>query len=759
MYTLDFYLSDADKLSYILDDGRSDGLTNLTQSERKGQKVLLMAERNSGLVLRNPVNGDILASLPRETINSLLPEGVLFYKDINYYPFRSLINLQDSSEILYDPERDLYLLPCYKSTKYKTDGGGYTETVCAGILEWNPEKGEASYIDMEVSPAAGLESISYGPGCRILKLLDQADSAVLYCYDGMNGKLLWSYETLPSNLLREIRHRTCFCEEGILIPKGKSILVLDPETGKEKRRFDADLQSDEELIMILDGTDTFGTSRMQDILFLTSAGRICTISGDTLSVSEKSLSLSGNTASETTFKWYDCLYIPAERSCTGRASLFGMDTNGIYQYEVGVVNKRFRTVLTKDTDSSVIRSIDIPDTSTVIDDCILIKDKDGNWEFYELSQEEARLVWRIRPEDLSTPQEAEYDPSSPQPDLMDLSYLGRDPADGRLVLYEPHLGYFLGIDPDSGMRSFLPIPHLKNDSTEESQYSLIKEPVITSTGYCYISELLGEQTYSLSLFTIDQINGSTSRLDICEKEIKTKESQALRLFTDASGRYAFILSEWLNPLFIDTKIGMNSLKYFGIDTDIRDIWENAFFERGVGSICSFDSKGRYFAFNNKPLSQIELYDTRGNLLRSWNYFNTNISEMLFDGNHLMVLTSDGRILRLNLWNMKLQASQTLSHTSCSFKSISEDRKTYWIMDSDNSLYWVESDSLISRTHIRDTAALDLNGGRVFVFRDWDKKFVLGYMSLLSVEDILKEARALTGGREMTREEAIYYGVN
>lgn len=750
-----YTLGDDDyKMTIVRDAGDTDGLTNLTLSEWMGQTVLLTAELKKGLVLREAETGQTLASLPREKIDTLLPDDVLFYRDFTGFVFRSLITMQDSSEIGYDPEKDLFLIPCYKKIHYNPDNRDLINTVYCGLLEWSPGGGEVFYNNLEVSPDAFLESIAYGPG-RILKLSEEKDAAGLYCYDEESGELLWNYKTVESPLLREISRRTGFTEEGILILEDNSILVLDPENGQEKKRYEADLRYDEDLLMLLDGSREFGPSQMQDLLFMTTQGRICTVNGSTVSISEKSLTLTDDTDN----KWTDCLYIPAGSSCAGKAFLYDKDTNGIFQYEVGSVNNRFTPLLTREIDSSYLRFSDLPEVSPVDSSRILVRDQEGIWEMYDLSQEGPGLLWSIRPEEIPLPSETEYEDAADRPDPKNLTYLGRDPADGSLVLYSPLLDYFPEIAPDSGDISYLLPPQLDKEGSGEQKKSRILAPVITGTDLFYISEVLEGQTCSFSLFKMDRRKGITGRFDICEGKTITQGNPSYKLYTDISGRYAYLVSDCTGPYFIDTKKKGNTVKSYDILLDIPDKWENTFFYSGVRNVCSFDPEGRYFAVNFKPLNQIFLYDTKGEQSESWTYFNTNISEMFFDEDNLMVLTSDGRVLRLSLHNMKLLASQTISDTACNFKGISEDRDAYWIMDKHDTLYCVDSDSLVPRIRIRDTAALDLAGDRVFTVQDTGQTLTLGYMPLLSAEEILEEARALTESREMTREEEIYYGID
>ena len=754
---LHFSYSDMESLQYILDTKQGDGLMNLTEVEREGEKELFFVERQGGLTLRDEKTGEIRAQIKREDIEQILPDGVSYCKDINYHPVRLVTWDLEPHDIGYDTGNDLFLLPCYgEMTVSQPDESSWTETYYPGVLEWKPQSGEIKYVALE-QPAAddgtevnGTEELLYPCSGIIMKSIETVDDQLILCaFDADSGKQLWNHTYKDYEHGVSVRNCIRYSGTDLVIINGDKLDILDPMNGDETHIIQADLHYNEHLAMILNGEESYtrNDSETGALQLLTTEGRLCSLRDGELLVGRQS-----QTFFEETLSWMNnSRYIRAEDSYTGTGRVFVAEKNRIRQYGIGLDNDLYTELFTEKTDTLGADGVKV---YPVNEDHILVKDLDKTWKFYYIAGNDIQLLWSRTPADIKKDLKQVGFPDSLEDSIKWLSYVGIDSGSGKILLYGTDLNGFIELDPQFGELSFIAIP--------TSLPGKIKSPKITENGFCYINESAVEDTITCSFIFCDGVSYDYQEIGLGEMSKDNNITSPIDLVMAPNGRYGVITGFTEGPFLVDIREKeVKQLDYRISDRNLKP--EVLLIDNPNEATCSFDSKGRYFAVNIPALNRIDICDMSGKVVHTMDYFNAVISGMVFSDKNLLTVTYDGRVMSTRLKDMKLLNTTTLPGNGTNCCLVKADQDHLWIKDSLDTVYRVDVDSLSCRQKIDNTIAIDpvnewsyiyeLTGGKDIS----NANLTVGRVPLLTDQEIIDKAKEYIGGRTISKEEQVYFG--
>lgn len=764
--TLAFKNEDESVLSIMLGDENRSGLANIAAFERKGAGCVLFLERSSGVSLLDLETGKKNAVLTREEIDRLLPEEGDIFIDNSLYPVRMLTKLQRPSEISYDAEKDLLLIPCYGEK-----GTEFTVKTYTGLLEWNPTTGEAKYVELKYSfpdddeKAGGIETLIYPADGIVMKALEAEDSLVLCAFDTESGKELWNREITGFSNMYSVERQICQMGTELVVINGDKVLFLDLLSGEELRSVKVELDYNENLSIILYEKGKTCRTNAQSLPILTTAGRICFISDGGIVkgkrnrlISVEEIRNSGN-----------ALYVPPEMSYSETGMLYSSGASRIRKYEMGFSNDLYKELLSKKGSGDSIEKI--VKLHPIGGDRILTKGDKGTWELYDLSGNEPELLWSRSLAELSKLILEKEDHELSESSLKLLSFVGIEPGTGKILLYQKEFHGFIELEPQTGDVSVhllefrVPKP-FDDGGQEESEKTFqlrLMSPVITEKGFSYISvcELNGVISYNIYIYdTINEAYGEVTLSDIESGPFADVDRKVV-LFTDPKARYFVVLGMTEGPWLFNSESGKFVMLNNRMDEGrIEELMKNTMFtDNSHDAVCCFDSDGRRFAVNFPGMNTIAVFSVEGELISWTGYSNTTITGMAFSGNTLLTSTFDGRIMRYRVRDLKHTQTATIPGNGTCFTLERIDQDSMWLRDAGGTAYCIDTESLSCGQRIYDTKALDFENGWVYLYEDSDVMTALGRAPLLTDEEVLSKAREYVGDREMSAEDKKYYGID
>lgn len=766
---LSIEFEDEASMDLMIGGENSGGLANIAVVERKGSECLLFLERSSGVSLLDPETGKKNAVLTREEIDRLLPEDGNkrdIFIDNSIYPLQRVTKLQRPSEIFYDAEKDLFLIPCYG--KKRTN---FTVNTYTGLLEWNPTTSEAEYIELKYSfpdddeKARGRETLIYPADGIVMKALEAEDSLVLCAFDTESGKELWNREITGFSNMYSVERQICQMGTELVVINGDKVLFLDLLSGEELRSVKAELDYNENLSMILYEKGKNCRTNARSLPILTTAGRICFISDGGIVkgkrnrlISVEEIRNSGN-----------ALYVPPEMSYSETGMLYSSGASRIRKYELGFSNALYKELFSKKGSGDSIEKI--VKLHPIGGDRILTKGGKGTWELYDLSGNEPELLWSRGPAELSKLIMEKENHELSESKLESLSFVGIEPGTGKILLYQKEFHGFIELEPQTGDVSVhvleFRVPEPFDDGGQEGSEGTFQlrlmSPVMTENGFCYISvcELNGVISYNIYIYnTIIKAFREIPLSDIGSGPLADVDNK-VELYTDPKARYFVVLGltegPWLVNSESDKFVMLNSRLESG---RIEEVLLNTMFtDNSHDAVCCFDSEGRRFAVNFPGMDTIAVFSVEGELISWTGYSNTTITGMAFSGDSILTSTFDGRIMRYRIRDLKHTQTATIPGNGTCFTLERMDQDSMWLRDAGGTAYCIDTDSLSCGQRIYDTKAIDFENGWVYLYEDSDVMTTLGRTPLLTDEEVLSKAREYVGDREMSAEDKKYYGID
>ncbi len=768
METLSIAGEDESVLSLKIGGENRGGIANIAAFERKGAECVLFLERSSGVSLLDLNTGKKNAILTREEVRQVIPKdgnkGDIFFDD-SFYPLQSLTKLQRSSEISYDAEKDLFLIPCYGKK-----GTDFTLTTYTGLVEWSPTTGEARYVDLKYSfqdddeRAGGVETLIYPADGIVMKALENGDSLVLCAFDTESGEELWNRKIDSFSKMNSVERQICQMGTELVLINGEKVLFLDLQSGEELRSLKVELDYNEGLAMILCEKGKTCRTNGQSLPVLTTAGRICFIRDGQIVKGERSRLVSVEEIRNSG----NALYVAPEMSYKETGMLYSSGASRIRKYELGFTNDLYKEIVSKKgSGDSVERIVSVHPIGS---DYILTKYDTGTWELYDLSGNEPKLLWGKGLAELSKLLTENGHQELSEMELRALSFVGIEPGSGKILLYHEKFHGFIKLEPQTGDASVHMLEYRTPEPFDaggqgggEDTFRLrLMSPVITEIGFSYISvcELNGAISYTIYIY--DTIN--TKFRDIPLSSIESGEfanvDNKLKLFTDSKARYYVVLGMTEGPWLVNTESGLFAMLNNRMEEgQIEALLMNKMVtDNSHDAVCCFNSDGRRFAVNFPGMNTLAVFDVDAKLISWTEYSNTTITGMAFSGNTLLASTFDGRIMRYRIRDLKHMQTATIPGNGTCFTLERMDQDSMWLRDAGGTVYCIDAGSLSCGQRIYDTKAIDFDNRWVYLCEWTDEKVVLGRTPLLTDEEIISEAREYVGDREMSAEDKKYFGV-